>query len=46
MTWLSDYAVVPTSLPTLGLGGATEHIMATVSAEMVLNASRLQETET
>lgn len=43
-TW-ADYAAVPTSLPTLG----HQDIMATVAPaqrEMVLNASRLQETET
>ena len=47
-----DYAAVPTSLPTLGQGpDAAEHIMETAlggprSGEMVLNASRLQETKT
>ena len=47
-----DYAAVPTSLPTLGQGAdAAEHIMETAlggprSGEMVLNASRLQETKT
>ena len=49
---VSDYAAVPTSLPTLGQGAdAAEHIMETAlggprSGEMVLNASRLQETKT
>ena len=52
VAWFSDYAAVPTSLPPMGQR-TTEAIMSTApafngpkSGEIVLNASRLQETET